>query len=187
VAFEFRPFNDLPEVILIEPKAFSDERGWFAETYKRTSFVSHGITFDFPQDNQSCSTARGVLRGLHFQKEPAAQGKLVRCTLGEVFDVAVDIRKGSPTYRKWVSTILSSNNRHMVWIPPGFAHGFLTLTSTAEVVYKATCEYSPVLDRVIRWSDPTLAIKWPYDNPILSTKDMDAPLLDDVDNNFVYK
>ena len=101
--------------------------------------------------------------------------------------MAVDIRKGSPTYRKWVSTILSSNNRQMVWIPPGFAHGFLTLTSTAEVVYKATSEYNPFLDRVIRWSDPTIAITWPYDNPILSTKDMNAPLLDDVDNNFIYK
>src|SRR5208282_6583745 len=138
---------------LIEPKVFSDKRGWFSETYRKSDVVSHGIPYEFSQDNQSYSSNRGILRGVHFQKEPAAQGKLVRCIVGEVFDVAVDIRKGSPTYRKWVSTILSSNNRHMVWIPPGFAHGFLTLTSTAEVVYKATSEYNPFLDRVIRWSD----------------------------------
>lgn len=187
MTFEFRPFDKIPEVVLIEPKLFQDERGWFAETYRKNDFVSHGITYDFPQDNQSYSTARGTLRGLHFQKEPAAQGKLVRCIVGEVFDVAVDIRTGSPTYRKWVSTILSSNNHHMVWIPPGFAHGFFTLTSTAEVAYKATSEYSQLYDRVVRWSDPTIAIKWPYDNPILSTKDMNAPFLDEVDNNFIYK
>lgn len=187
MSFEFKPFGKLPDVILIEPKPFYDERGWFSETYRKSDFVSHGIPFEFPQDNQSCSTKRGILRGLHFQKEPTAQGKLVRCLVGEVFDVAVDIRKGSPTYRKWVSTILSSNNRHMIWIPLGFAHGILTLTDIAEVSYKATSEYSPLYDRVIRWNDPTIAIEWPYDNPTLSTKDMNAPLLDDVDNNLIYK
>jgi len=187
VVFEFRPFEKIPEVILIEPEVSSDERGWFAETYRKSEFVSHGIPSEFSQDNQSCSAASGILRGLHFQKDPAAQGKLVRCVVGDVFDVAVDIRKGSRTYRNWVSTILSSNNRRMVWIPPGFAHGFLTLTSTTEVAYKVTSEYSALYDRVIKWSDPTIAIKWPIDSPILSTKDRNAPLLDDVDNNFIYK
>jgi len=185
--FEFRPFDKIPEIILIEPKVFSDERGWFSETYRKSDFISHGISYEFLQDNQSYSSNRGILRGLHFQKEPAAQGKLVRCIVGEIFDVALDIRKGSPTYRKWVSTTLSSNNRHMVWIPPGFAHGTLTLTSTAEIAYKVTSEYSALYDRAVRWNDPTIAIKWPYDNPTLSTKDMNAPLLDDVDNNFIYK
>ena len=187
MTFGFRPFRDLPEVVLIDPKPFADERGWFVETHRKSDFAKHGIPFDFPQDNHSRSTARGILRGLHFQKNPVAQGKLVRCLLGEVFDVAVDIRKGSPTYRKWVSTILSPDNCHMLWIPPGFAHGILTLTDTTEVVYKVTSEYSQLHDRVIRWNDPTIAIKWPYANPILSTKDRDAPLLNDVDNNFVYK
>lgn len=187
MTFEFRPCRELPDVILIEPKAFSDERGWFAETYRKSEFVTHGISFDFPQDNHSCSTARGILRGLHFQKEPAAQGKLVRCLVDEAFDVAVDIRRGSPTYRKWISTILSANNRHMLWIPTGFAHGIMMLTDTTEVAYKVTSEYSATHDRVIRWSDPTIGIKWPFDNPILSTKDNNAPFLDDVDNTFVYK
>jgi dTDP-4-dehydrorhamnose 3,5-epimerase len=186
VPFEFRPFDVLPEVVLIEPKTFCDERGWFAETYRKSDFVDHGIPFEFPQDNHSRSTARGTLRGLHFQKEPAAQGKIVWCIVGEAFDVAVDIRKGSPTYRKWVSSILSPENRRMLWIPPGFAHGILTLTDAAEVMYKVTSEYSRLYDRVIKWNDPTIAIEWPYPNPILSTKDRDAPSLSDVDNNFVY-
>ena len=183
--FEFRAFSELPEVVLIEVKEFADERGWFAQTYRKSDFAKHGIPFEFPQDNHSRSTARGILRGLHFQKEPSAQGKLVRCLLGEVFDVAVDIRKGSPTYSKWVSTILSSENRDELWIPPGFAHGFLTLSPITEIAYKTTAEFNPSHDRGIRWNDPTIGIKWPIANPILSLKDENAPLLSEVDNNFV--
>jgi dTDP-4-dehydrorhamnose 3,5-epimerase len=187
MTFEFRPFNDLPEVVLIEPKPFADERGWFVETYRRSEFVKHGIPFAFVQDNHSLSTAGGVLRGLHFQKNPVAQGKLVRCLVGEAFDVAVDIRKGSPTYCKWVSANLSAENRHMLWIPPGFAHGILTLINSTEVEYKVTQEFSQHHDGVIRWNDPTIGIKWPFSYPILSVKDRDAPFLNDADNNFVYK
>jgi dTDP-4-dehydrorhamnose 3,5-epimerase len=186
VPFEFRPYTSLPEVILIEPKEFADERGWFAETFKKSDFAEHGIPFEFPQDNHSCSTGRGVLRGLHFQKEPVAQGKLVRCLVGEAFDVAVDIRLGSPTYAKWVSTNLSARNHHILWVPAGFAHGFLTLTDDTEIAYKVTSEFSASHDRTIRWSDPTIGIKWPITNPILSMKDRNAPLLSDVDNNFVW-
>ena len=185
--FEFRPFIDLPEVVLIEPKPVVDERGWFAETYRRSEFVKHGIPFAFVQDNHSFSSAGGILRGLHFQKSPVAQGKLICCLVGEVFDVAVDIRKGSPTYCKWVSATLSAHDHHMLWIPQGFAHGFLTLTGTTEVAYKVTQEYSQLHDRVIRWNDPTIGVKWPFENPVLSMKDGNAPFLNEVDNNFIYK
>ena len=172
-------------MVLIEPKDFIDDRGWFAETYRKSEFVKHGIPFEFPQDNHSHSTARGTLRGLHFQNEPAAQGKLVRCLVGEVFDAAVDIRKGSPTYTKWISTNLSGSNHHILWIPAGFAHGFQTLTDATEVAYKVTSEFSALHDRSVRWNDPTIGIKWPIANPILSIKDQNAPLLSQVDNKFV--
>jgi dTDP-4-dehydrorhamnose 3,5-epimerase len=185
--FKFSRFGNLPEVVMIEPETHSDERGWFAETYKKREFEAHGIAFDFVQDNHSRSTSRGMLRGLHFQKEPAAQGKLVRCVLGDVFDVAVDIRKGSPTYAKWVSATLSADNHAMMWIPPVFAHGVQTTSDVAEVIYKVTSEYSPSHDRSIRWNDPAIGIDWPVANPILSKKDAKAPLLHDVDNNFIWK
>lgn len=172
---------------MIEPKTFADERGWFAETYRKNDFTKYGIPFEFPQDNHSCSTLRGILRGLHFQKEPVAQGKLVRCLAGEAFDVAVDIRKGSPTYRRWISTNLSAENHHILWVPPGFAHGVLTLTENTEIAYKVTVEYSPSHDRSVRWNDPTIGIKWPIANPILSMKDENAPFLDEIDNNLVWK
>lgn len=184
--FEFRQSVGLPEVIVIEPEAIVDERGWLLESYKKSEFEKHGIPFEFTQDNHSCSTASGILRGLHFQKAPSAQGKLVRCVVGEIFDVAVDIRKRSPTYCKWVSAILSSKNRLMMWIPVGFAHGFLTTTDVAEVEYKVTAEYNRAHDRAIRWNDPSIGIKWPISNPILSMKDAEAPLLNDADNNFVW-
>jgi dTDP-4-dehydrorhamnose 3,5-epimerase len=186
VPFEFSAFSEMPEVLLIKPKEFVDERGWFAETYRKSDFMKHGIPFEFPQDNHSCSNVRGILRGLHFQKEPAAQGKLVRCLQGEVFDVAVDIRKGSPRYGRWITTNLSARSRHALWVPVGFAHGFLTLTDTTEIAYKVTCEFSALHDRSIRWNDPTIGIKWPITNPILSTKDQNAPFLSEVDNNFVW-
>jgi dTDP-4-dehydrorhamnose 3,5-epimerase len=187
MSFEFKPLSDLPEIILIEPKRVSDDRGWFSETYRKTEYAKHGIPFEFCQDNHSQSTTRGVLRGLHFQKEPASQGKLVRCLVGETFDAVVDIRKGSPTYRKWVSTNLSAENRYILWIPPGFAHGILTLTSITEIAYKVTSEYSPVHERSIRWNDPAIGINWPIANPILSKRDANAPLLDDSDNNFTWQ
>jgi dTDP-4-dehydrorhamnose 3,5-epimerase len=185
--FRFKRFDELLDVATIEPQVIVDVRGWFMETYKRSEFSMLGIPQDFPQDNHSCSVVKGVLRGLHFQKQPAAQGKLVRCVVGEVFDVAVDIRKGSPTYGRWVSTILSGKNRRMIWIPVGFAHGFLTTTDVAEVEYKVTAEYSSAHDRAIRWNDPGIGIEWPIRNPILSRKDSEAPFLKDADNNFVWK
>lgn len=185
--FEFKPFSTLPEVILIETKAFPDARGWFAETYKKSDFSRNGISSEFLQDNHSRSTTKDILRGLHFQNEPAAQGKLVRCLTGEVFDVAVDIRAGSPTCTKWVSTNLSAENRRMIWVPPGFAHGVLTVSDIAEIAYKVTAEYSPAHDRSIRWNDPQIGVNWPVANPILSKKDAEAPLLRDSDCNFLWR
>jgi dTDP-4-dehydrorhamnose 3,5-epimerase len=185
--FQFKHFESLPEVMMAVPQRVSDERGWFAETFKKRDFEAQGITFDFVQDNHSRSTSRGVLRGLHFQRDPASQGKLVRCIVGEIFDVAVDIRKGSPTFAKWVSATLSAENLAMMWVPPGFAHGFLTTRDIAEVTYKVTCEYRPSHDRCIRWSDPEVGIDWPVKNPILSKGDAEAPLLKDVDNSFIWK
>jgi len=187
LAFEFRPLTKLPEAILIEPSTLQDERGWFREEYKRSDFEKRGIGRDFPQDNQSYSVARGTLRGLHFQKMPMTQGKLVTCLTGEVFDVAADIRIGSPTYAHWDSVSLSSENHWILWIPPGFAHGFQTVTEDTTVMYKVTREYSAAHERSIRWNDPEVRIRWPIDNPILSKKDADAPLLNEVDNNLKWR
>ena len=187
MGFEFEPFKTLPEIVKIQPATYVDERGWFAETYKKSNFAEHGIGYEFVQDSHSRSIVRGVLRGLHYQKEPPAQGKLVQCILGEVFDVAVDIRKGSPTYGRWVSTRLSAKQPAMIWIPPGFAHGVLSMTDEAEITYKVTCEYSAAHDRSIRWNDPAIGIQWPIPNPILSKKDSEAPLLKDADNNLQWK
>jgi len=159
------------DVILIEPKVFSDERGFFLESYQKQRFSEAGIPFDFVQDNHSKSE-QGVLRGLHYQiKQP--QGKLVRVISGEIFDVAVDIRKNSPTFGKWVGDYLSDNNKKMLWVPPGFAHGFYVTSPTAEVLYKATDYYAPQWERAILWNDPILHIDWPIKGgiSILSTKD----------------
>lgn len=183
--FQFQRL-EIPEVILIEAKAFGDHRGFFMEIYKRSEFEVHGIPTDFVQDNYSYSV-RGVLRGLHYQKHPKAQGKLIFVVRGEIFDVAVDIRKGSPTYGKWVGVVLSGQNRRLLYVPAGFAHGFCVLSEEAYVVYKVTNEYAPELDRGILWSDPTLGIPWPIKQPILSPKDAQLPLLKDADNNFVYE
>ncbi|MEA3200205.1 MAG: dTDP-4-dehydrorhamnose 3,5-epimerase [Thermoplasmata archaeon] len=185
--FEFKPFREMPDVVLVEPKAFGDERGWFMETFKESDMAKHGIVGPFRQDNHSRSVGRGILRGLHYQKDPAAQGKLVRCLAGEILDVAVDIRKGSPTFGRHVTAHLSATNRAMIWVPPGFAHGVLTLTDVAEIAYKVTHEYSPAHDRGIRWNDPALGIAWPHEHPILSKKDAEAPLLQDADNDFTWK
>ena len=176
---------EIPDIILIEPKVFGDERGFFIETYKSSEFKANGITYDFVQDNHSRSQ-KGVLRGLHYQLQPMEQGKLVRCVRGRIWDVAVDIRKGSPWYGKWVAVELSEENKLMLWIPPGFAHGFVALEDGTEVIYKVTKEYAPELDRGIIWNDPDIGIKWPIENPILSEKDKNPPRLKDAENNFTY-
>jgi dTDP-4-dehydrorhamnose 3,5-epimerase len=175
----------IPELILIEPRRFEDRRGFFLETYKYSDFAQNGITEHFVQHNYSHST-RSVLRGLHYQRSPHAQGKLVQCIKGKIFDVAVDIRKGSPTFMRWISAELSEGNNCMFYIPPGFAHGFLVLSDIADVIYKCTGEYSPADDRGIIWNDPDILIQWPIPDPILSEKDASHPLLRDTDNNFEY-
>ena len=176
---------EIPDVVLIKPLVFPDERGFFMETFKKSDFVRNGINYDFVQDNHSKSK-KGVLRGLHYQLNPKAQGKLVRCIKGKIWDVAVDIRKGSPWYSKWVAVELSEENKHMLWIPPGFAHGFVALENS-EILYKCTEEYEPALDRGIIWNDREIGIKWPITNPILSKKDAGLPELKSAENNFVYQ
>jgi dTDP-4-dehydrorhamnose 3,5-epimerase len=162
----------IPDVLLIEPKVFGDARGFFFESYNQKVFrETTGLDIDFVQDNHSKS-AKGVLRGLHYQLPPKAQGKLVRVVQGEVFDVAVDIRKGSATFGQWVGDILSADNKRQLWIPPGFAHGFVTLSETAEFLYKTTDYYAPEHERCIRWDDPAIGIRWPFDfQPQVSAKD----------------
>lgn len=179
--FTFRRL-DIPEVVLIEPVKFEDKRGFFMETYKYTDFAQNGIAEHFAQDNYSRSV-KGVLRGLHYQKAPHAQGKLVQCMRGEIYDVAVDIRRDSPTFTRWVSAVLSEENSRMFYIPPGFAHGFLVLSDVADVVYKCTKEYSPNDDRGIIWNDPEIGIRWPVQEPLLSAKDAGHPLLRHSDSN----
>src|SRR2546426_563874 len=183
----FQPTPKIPDVILLEPRVFGDDRGWFMETYKQSEFAAKGIPFTFSQDNHSRSSASGVIRGLHYQKDPAAQGKLVRCIVGAVYDVAVDIRKGSPTYGRWVGVELTAKGRHMLWVPAGFAHGFCTLTDVSEVVYKTTAEYSAAHDRGFRWNDPAVGVSWPVKAPVLSPKDAQAPPLAEADNNFQWQ
>jgi len=176
---------EIPDVILIETLSFEDNRGMFSETYKYSNFAKVGIKEYFLQDNYSKSTKK-VLRGLHYQKYPKAQGKLVRCLKGRIFDVVVDIKKGSPTYKRWLGLELSGNNNLMLYIPPSFAHGFVVLSNSAEVIYKCTEEYNPEYDRGIIWNDPDIRINWPVKNPILSEKDRRHPMLKDADNNFEY-
>ncbi len=180
--FEFKRIN-IEDVILIVPKVFQDNRGFFLEGYKKSDFFNNGITDEFNQDNHSKSS-HGVLRGLHYQSNPYAQAKIVRCIRGEIFDVAVDIRKNSPTFGKWTGTILSEENKNMLYIPKGFAHGFLTLSDTAELLYKASGEYVAQNDKGILWNDPDININWgKYGlnfKPILSEKDKKQPLLKDI-------
>jgi dTDP-4-dehydrorhamnose 3,5-epimerase len=175
----------IPDLILIEAKAFVDERGFFSETFKRSEFLKHGIPCAFVQDNHSRS-GRGVLRGLHYQKQPAAQAKLVSVIRGEIFDVVVDIRKGSPFYGRSVTTVLSDQNHRLLFIPEGFAHGLLVLSEEADVSYKVTAEYSAEHERGIIWNDPTLRIDWPIQAPQLSPKDARLPTLENADNNLLY-
>ena len=162
----------IPEVIVIEPKVFGDNRGFFFESFSERAFsAAVGRRVEFIQDNHSRSR-RGVLRGLHYQMPPCAQGKLVRVVAGEVFDVAVDIRKGSLTFGHWVGEVLSESNKKQLWIPPGFAHAFLTLSESADFLYKTTDFYSPESERCIKWNDPQIGIAWPFDgNPLVSAKD----------------
>jgi len=169
--------TSLPGVLILEPRVSADDRGFFMETYRTDHFRSLGITAMFVQDNHSRS-ARGVLRGLHYQ-EPNAQGKLVRCTKGALFDVAVDIRVGSPHFGKWVSFELNEDNKRMAWVPAGFAHGFCAISDEADLVYKCTALYDAQSDRSILWSDPDLQIAWPISKPRLSAKDASAPRLKD--------
>lgn len=177
--------TELSGVFLIKPKVHGDERGFFFESYRKSLFAMNGITESFVQDNHSRSVY-GVLRGLHYQLNPKAQGKLVRCGVGAVFDVAVDIRKNSPTFGKWVGYELSAENKHLLYIPVGFAHGFLTLTKHAELLYKVTSEYSPEHDRGLKYDDAAIGIKWPHLDIeyILSNKDSKQPVLVNADINF---
>lgn len=181
--FHFKRLS-IPDVILIEPKIFYDERGFFTETYRRSDFIQFGIEEYFVQDNHTRSK-KNVLRGLHYQKSPKSQGKLVRCLKGRIFDVAVDIRRVSATFGKWVGVELSEENNTILYIPPAFAHGFVVLSDYAEVIYKCTEEYSPENERGIIWCDPDLKIHWPVENPIISEKDQKLPMLKNADNNFV--
>jgi dTDP-4-dehydrorhamnose 3,5-epimerase len=178
--------TDIEDVLIIEPKIFGDHRGWFTETYSKEKFKELWKDVDFIQDNHSFSAQKGTLRGLHFQLNPKAQTKLVRCTKGKILDVAVDIREGSLTYKKWVAVELTEDNKKQLLIPRGFAHGFLTLTDDVEVQYKVDEYYSPENDRSIRFDDPDIGVIWGVDNPILSVKDLNAPLLKDSDTNFKY-
>jgi dTDP-4-dehydrorhamnose 3,5-epimerase len=167
----------LPGLVVVEPRLFRDERGVFAETFHAERYAQAGIPGPFVQDNFSRSR-RGTLRGLHFQ-EPRGQGKLVQVLRGKVFDVAVDVRRGSPTFGQWLGLELDGETQHQLWIPPGFAHGFCVLSDEAEFVYKCTALYAPETERVIRWDDPELGIAWPLAQPLLSPKDAAAPLLRD--------
>jgi len=183
------PFNftrlELPEVLLIEPRVFPDERGYFLETYKQSEFARNGISETFVQANHSHSSF-GTLRGLHFQKAPSAQGKLVRVILGRIFDVVVDIRKGSPRYAQWVGVELSAENKKMLYVPPGFAHGVCVTSDEAGLLYMVTHEYSPEAERGILWNDPSLGIRWPVSEPLLSKRDQQWPVASLADTNFEY-
>ncbi len=168
----------IPDLYIVKPTVFEDHRGYFFESYNKENFLRNGIDHNFVQDNESKSS-KGVLRGLHFQKPPFAQGKLVRVMKGSVLDVAVDIRKNSPTYGKWASVELTQDNKWMYWVPPGFAHGFVTLEDNTVFFYKCTNVYNKNSEGSILWCDPDLNIDWKVENPILSDKDKTGPLFKD--------
>jgi len=175
--FEFEKLK-LNGLVLIKPRIFKDDRGFFIESFKKREFAQAGIPGEFVQDNHSKSS-KGVLRGLHYQRNAAAQGKLVRCISGAMLDVGVDIRPDSPTFGKWEAVELTAENSHMLYLPPGFAHGFLVLSKTAEIMYKCTFEYSPNDEGGILWNDPQIGVKWPVKTPVLSGRDASLPLLKD--------
>ena len=178
--------TELPDVKLVEPAVFGDNRGWFYESYNYEKLKTLGIDVKFVQDNRSYSKEKGTLRGIHFQKTPMAQSKLISCTRGKILDVAVDLRKGSPTYLKWISVELSEENKHMLFIPKGFGHGFVTLTENVEVLYKVDEYYSKDHDRSIRFDDDEIGIDWGVSNPVLSEKDKNAPLFCESDLDFLW-
>lgn len=181
--------TDLPGVVIVTPDRFGDARGFFSESWNRKAMEAAGIDIDFVQDNHSFSSKQGTVRGLHFQAPPHAQAKLVRCGRGRLFDVAVDIRKGAPTYGRWVGTELSFENGRQLLIPAGFLHGFATLEDDTEVIYKCSDSYAPECDGAVRFDDPQIGIDWGIDPEaaVLSDKDAKAPLLRDFDSPFVYK
>lgn len=188
----FSPMNveltHIGDVLIITPRRFWDERGFFAETYSRQKFAEAGIAPEFVQDNHSLSTQVGTVRGLHFQAAPHAQDKLVRCGRGAIFDVAVDIRKGSPTYGQWVGAELSAANGKQLFVPVGFAHGFVTLLPDSEIVYKCSDYYAPETEGALFWNDPLIGIDWPLEGePVLNAKDAAAGLLADFDSPFVWE
>ena len=176
-------------VLLIKPKRFGDDRGWFTETYNARQFAKYGTEAVFVQDNHSLSRPAHVLRGIHFQRPPNGQIKLVRCIRGSIFDIAVDLRKDSPTFGKWVGATLTAENGHQLYVPIGFGHAFLTLEADCEVVYKCSDFYAPESDGGIRWDDPTIGVTWPMPagiTPTVSPKDAVLPLLSDFDSPFAY-
>ena len=176
----------LAQVKLIKPDVFGDNRGWFYESYSYEKLKNLGIDVKFVQDNRSYSKEKGTLRGIHFQITPMAQIKLITCTRGKILDVAVDLRKGSPTYLKWISIELSEENKLMLYIPKGFGHGFVTLSEDVEVLYKVDEYYSKECDRSIKFDDSEIGVEWGTENPVLSEKDKNAPKLCDSDVDFVY-
>lgn len=178
---------DIPGVKLIEPSYFEDYRGYYCETYSKRTLEEYGITDVFVQDNHSMTLKKGTLRGIHFQNNPVPQIKLVRCTRGCIRDVVVDLRKDSPTFKKWLMVELSEENKKQIWIPSGFGHGFLTLVDNCEVQYKVTGLYEPDLDRAIMWNDPEIGIQWGIKEPIVSKKDTLAPTLKNSDVNLTME
>lgn len=174
------------DVYILQPQIFRDNRGWFMETWSTQKMEEAGLYYNFVQDSQSYSATKGTLRGLHFQKGDAAQAKLVRCGKGAVRDVSVDLRKGSQTYKRWISVELSAENKRQLLIPRGFAHGFLTLTDDVEFLYKADNLYMPATDRSIIWNDPEIGVDWGIEKPIVSDKDAKAPRLCECDVDFIY-
>mgnify|MGYP005776560819 CR=1 FL=1 len=179
--------TEVLDVVILEPRVFGDNRGWFMESWSQQKMEDAGLFYQFVQDNHSFSAKKGVLRGLHFQKGEAAQAKLVRCARGAVLDVAVDMRVGSPTYKKWVAVELSAENKRQLLIPRGCLHGFVTLTDDVEFLYKADNYYCPEADRNILWNDPEIGVDWGIEHPILSEKDANAPTLAQSDIDFIYK
>lgn len=182
MSFQFSEL-EIPGMVLVETTRWKDPRGMFLESYKRSAFLDAGIPSEFLQDNFATSS-QGVLRGIHFQRSPAAQGKLIRVSRGTIWDVGVDLREGSPTFGSWVGVELSGDSGTMLFLPPGFGHGYVVLSDQADVAYKATAEYEPLLDSGIRWDDPTLAVEWPVSTPVLSLKDEALPYLSEVDPPF---
>lgn len=179
--------TDVLDVFILEPQVFGDNRGWFMESWSERVMNENGLHYNFVQDNQSYSAYKGTLRGLHFQKGGASQAKLVRCSKGAVLDVAIDLRRGSPTFKKWVAVELSAENKRQLIIPRGFAHAFLTLTSDVEFLYKADNYYCSEADRSIIWNDEEIKVAWGIENPIVSEKDAEAPKFCDCDVDFIYE